>query len=85
MTEIIFYHRPHIRINDELAHGKHDLDSIVQPSFFAPQMSQALKDHILTQLGLGYTIKQIYDKHKAIWWAKINVRESMTRDDFIRQ
>jgi hypothetical protein len=30
--------------------------------FFAPRMSQALKDHIWTQLGLGYTIKQIYEK-----------------------
>jgi hypothetical protein len=48
-------------------------------------MSQALKNHIWTQLGLGYTIKQIYDKHKAIWWAKINAREAMTRDNFIRQ
>jgi hypothetical protein len=36
-------------------------------------------------LGLGYTIKQIYDEHKAIWWAKINAKEAMTRDDFIRQ
>jgi hypothetical protein len=36
-------------------------------------------------LGVGYTVKQIYDKHKAIWWAKINAREMMTRDDFIRQ
>jgi hypothetical protein len=48
-------------------------------------MSQAFKDHIWTQLGLGYTIKQIYNKHKAIWWARINVRKAMTRDDFIRQ
>jgi hypothetical protein len=48
-------------------------------------MSQALKDHIWTQLGLGYTIKQIYDKHKAIWWARINAGEVMTRDDFIGQ
>ncbi len=48
-------------------------------------MSQALKDHIQTQLGLGYTIKQIHDKHKAIWWARINAKEAMTRDDFIRQ
>jgi hypothetical protein len=47
-------------------------------------MSQALKDHIWTQLGLGYTIKQIYDKHKAIWWVRINARETMIRDDFIR-
>ncbi len=66
-------------------HGKHDLDSITRPFFFAPQMSQAFKDHISIQLGLGYTIKQIYDKHKAIWWAKINAREVMTRDDFIKQ
>jgi hypothetical protein len=36
-------------------------------------------------LNLGYTIKQIYDKHKAILWAKINGGEAMTRDDFIRQ
>jgi hypothetical protein len=48
-------------------------------------MSQALKDHIWTQLGLGYTIKQIYDKHKVIWWAIIKAREVMTKDDFIRQ
>jgi hypothetical protein len=48
-------------------------------------MSQALKDHIWIQLGLGYTIKQIYDKHKAIWWARINAGEAMTRDDFIKQ
>jgi hypothetical protein len=48
-------------------------------------MSQALKDHIWIQLGLGYTIKQIYDKHKVIWWARINVGEAMTRDVLIWQ
>jgi hypothetical protein len=48
-------------------------------------MSEALKDYIWTQLGLGYTVKQIYDKHKAIWWVRINAREAMTRDDFIKQ
>ncbi len=41
-------------------------------------MSQTLKDHIWAQLNLGYMTKQIYDKHKTIWW------ESMTQDDFIR-
>jgi len=41
--------------------------------------------HLDSILGLGYTIKQIYDKHKAIWWAIINEGEVMTRDDFIRQ
>jgi hypothetical protein len=48
-------------------------------------MSQAFKDHNWTQLGLGYTVMQIYDKHKAIWWARINARKMMTRDDFIKQ
>jgi len=57
----------------------------VQPSFFAPRVSQALKDHSWTQLGLGYTIKKLYDKHKAIWWVRINAGKAMTRDDFIRQ
>jgi len=85
VVEIIFYHQFHKQANGELVHGKHDLDSIMRPFFFAPQMSQAFKDHISTQLGLGYTIKQIYDKHKAIWWARINAREVMTKDDFIRQ
>jgi hypothetical protein len=41
--------------------------------------------HIWTQLGLGYTIKQIYDKHKVIWWERINVRKTMMKDDFIKQ
>jgi len=57
----MFHHRSHTWANNELAHGKHDFDSIVWPFVFAPQMLQALKDHIGTQLGLGYTIKQIYD------------------------
>jgi len=52
--------------------------------FFVTQMSQALKDHIWTELGLGYTIKQIYDKHQTIWWVKVDARETMTRDDSIR-
>jgi hypothetical protein len=47
-------------------------------------MSQALKDHIWAQLTLGYTTKQIYDKHKAIWWERVNAGQSMTRDDFIQ-
>jgi len=48
-------------------------------------MSQAFKNHIWTQLGLGYTVNQTYGKHKAIWWAKINVKKVMTRDGFIKQ
>ncbi len=46
-------------------------------------MSQALKDHIWAQLSLGYMTKQIYDKHKAIWWERVNAGQNMTRDDFI--
>jgi hypothetical protein len=83
VEEIIFYHQLHTHANGELTHGKHDLDSIAWPSFFAPWMSQAFKDHIWTQLGLGYIVKQIYDKHKAIWRARINTGV-VTRDDFIR-
>ncbi len=48
-------------------------------------MSQALNNHIWTQLGLDYIIKQIYDKHKEIWWDKVNTWKTMMKDDFIRQ
>jgi len=51
---------------------------------YAPRMSQALKDHIWAQLSLGYTTKQIYDKHKTIWWERVNASQNMTRDDFIQ-
>jgi hypothetical protein len=48
-------------------------------------MSQAFKDQDWTQLGLGYIVKQIYDKHKVIWWVKINVGKAMTKIKFIKQ
>jgi hypothetical protein len=40
-------------------------------------------EFIWTQLGLGYIVKQIYDKHKEIWWAQANVGEWMTWDNFL--
>jgi hypothetical protein len=46
-------------------------------------MSEALKDQIWAQLSLGYATKLIYDKHKTIWWERVNVGQSMTGDDFI--
>ncbi len=84
MTEITIYHKAHTRIDGSFAHGEHDLESIYRMSHYAPRMSQALKDHIWTQLNLGYTTKQIYDKHKTIWWERVNANQNMTRDDFIR-
>jgi hypothetical protein len=41
--------------------------------------------HIWTQMGLGYIVKQIYDKPKVIWWDRINVGKTMMKDDFIKQ
>jgi hypothetical protein len=46
--------------------------------------SQMLKDYIWNQLWLRYIMKQIYDKHKVIWWARVNVGEPMIKDDFIK-
>ncbi len=33
---------------------------------------------------VGYTMKQIYDKHKEIWWARAYADERMTWDDFLK-
>jgi hypothetical protein len=38
----------------------------------APHMFHKLKEFIWTQLRLGYIVKQIYDKHKEIWWEWAN-------------
>jgi hypothetical protein len=84
VAEIKIYHNAHARIDGSFAHGEHDPESISCMSHYAPCMSQTLKDHIWAQLSLGYTIKQIYDKHKTIWWERVNAGQSMTRDDFIR-
>jgi hypothetical protein len=35
------------------------------------------------QQSLGYVTKQIYDKHKTIWWERVNLNKNMTQDDFI--
>jgi len=48
------------------------------------QKSQKLKDYVWNQLWLRYIVKQIYDKHKIIWWARVNVGEPMIKDDFIK-
>jgi len=36
-------------------------------------------------MSLRHTVKQIYDKHKTIRWERVNVKEAMTKDDFIQQ
>jgi hypothetical protein len=84
VVEITIYHKAHTRIDGSFAHGEHDLESIFRMFRYAPCMSQALKDHIWAQLNLDYTTKQIYDKHKTIWWERVNANQNMTRDDFIR-
>jgi hypothetical protein len=67
VAEITICHKAYTQIDGSFAHGEHDPKSIFHMSYYAPCMSQALKDHIRAQLSLGYTIKQIYNKHKAIW------------------
>ncbi len=73
VAKIVIYHKAHTQTNGSFAHGEHDSESISRMSHYAPCMSQALKDHIWAQLSLGYMAKQIYDKHKVIWWERVNV------------
>jgi hypothetical protein len=68
VADITIYHKAHTQIDGPFTHGEDDPKSISHMSHYAPRMSQALKDHIWAQLSLGYTTKQIYDKHKTIWW-----------------
>jgi hypothetical protein len=82
VAKITIYHKAHTQIDGSV--DEHDPKSIFPMFHYAPCMSQALKDHIWAQLSLGYMAKQIYDKHKTIWWERVNASQSMTRDDFIQ-
>jgi hypothetical protein len=84
VAEIMIYHKAHTQVNGSFAHGGHYPTSISPMFCYVPCMSQALKDHIWVQLSLGYTAKQIYDKHKTIWWKFVNAGQSMIRNDFIQ-
>jgi len=68
IVEITFYYWTFIQANGDLAHSAQDLNFVAQMSLYAPHVSQILKDYIWTQLELGHMMKQIYNKHKAIWW-----------------
>jgi hypothetical protein len=83
IVEVTFYHWTYTWTDGKLTHSAHDLESASQMFLYVPCMSQKLKDHIWSQLGLGYTMKQIYNKHKTIWWPRVNVGEPMIKDDFI--
>jgi hypothetical protein len=76
VVEITFYHWTHTQANGDPFHGACDPRSTSQMSY-TPHVFDKLKDFIWTQLGLGYTMKQIYDKHKEIWWVRANVNEQM--------
>jgi hypothetical protein len=83
VVEIAFYHRTHTQVNGDPIHNACDPWSTSQMLTYAPRMPHKLKEFIWTQLRLGYTVKQIYDKHKNIWWAQANAGEWMTWDDFL--
>jgi hypothetical protein len=80
----MIYHKAHTQTNESFAHGEHDLKSISRIFHYASCLSQALKDHIWAQLNLGYTTKQIYHKHKTIWWERVNAGQSMAQYDLIQ-
>ncbi len=84
VAEITIYHKAHTRIDGSFTHGEHDPESISRMSHYASHMSQTLKDHIWAQLNLSYSTKQIYNKHKTMWWERVNAGQSTTRDDFIQ-
>jgi hypothetical protein len=69
VVEITFYNQIHTQANGDHVHDACDSRFTSQILRYAPCVSHKLKEFIWTQLRLRYTVKQIYDKHKEIWWA----------------
>jgi hypothetical protein len=78
VAKIVIYHKAHTQSDGSFAHGEHYLEFIYRMFRYVSCMSQTLKDHIWAQIRLGYMTKQIYDKHKSIWWECVNVSQNMT-------
>ncbi len=66
---------PHSNQFGDPAHGACNLKSTSWMSLYVFHLFQKLKDFTWR---LGYMMKQIYNKHKEIWWAQANAREHMT-------
>jgi hypothetical protein len=76
VVEIDFYHQIHTQTNETWCMWLGGFT--VWMLAYVPHVFHKSKDFIWTQLRLGYTMKQIYDKHKEIWWARANLSEHVT-------
>ena len=61
IVEVAYYHVDHTREDGSPAHGFEDKLSIERKSAYQPRMSKELKTWMKTQLGKGFTAKQVYE------------------------
>jgi hypothetical protein len=70
-------------MNGEPTDAKQDPESSFHMYQYGPKISQSLKEYIWIQLSLKQIAKEIYDRHKIIWWEHVKVGKAMTWDGFI--
>ena len=82
-TTISFYHMTHTRLDGSLIHGVGDEDSNSRASQLAPSISHDAKSFIWNRLDVGFTSKQIFDKHLRIWQERKTLKQPMRKDDYM--
>ena len=67
IVEVVYYHVDHTKEDGSPAHAFEDKLLIGRKSAYQPRMSKELKTWVKTQLGKGFTVKQVYGEHRQNW------------------
>ena len=84
IVEVAYYHVDHTREDGLPAHGFEDKLSIRRKSAYQPRMSKELKTWVKTQLGKGFTAKQVYEEHRQNWIQRRKMKCPDVRNDFVQ-
>ena len=84
IVEVTYYYVDHTREDGSRVHELEDKLSIGKKSAYQPQISKELKTWVKTQLGKGFTAKQVYKEHKQNWIQRRKMKCPDMRDDFVQ-
>jgi hypothetical protein len=83
VVKIQWYNMDHMHEDGTPTHGALDLDLILCTSFQVPHISKCIKEWIEERLERGFITKQIYEKHKKVWFNAWVFGIEALKDDYL--